>query len=120
MSVLDSSMRSKPLYAGASAVGFCDLMDPYDHLQTNRNDEYNKQPQMKPTLLRSRSENSTMFEHLSVANSSIIDVPQKLASSILNSSSILNGPDFIGWNSKKGKASSVVSGAELREKPKLR
>lgn len=123
MAVLDSSMRSMPLYSGASAVGYCDLMglgahdipqDPNYHRKTqqNQNDENVTEKPFKPILLRSRSEKSSMFEHLSVANSSLIAVPKKPASSILD------GPDFVGLNFKKGKASSVVSGEELREKPK--
>ncbi|KVI00418.1 uncharacterized protein LOC112520109 [Cynara cardunculus var. scolymus] len=123
MAVLDSSMRSMPLYSGASAVGYSDLMrlgdvdthqDPNYHRQTrhDKNDESVAERPFKPVLLRSRSESSSMYEHLSVANSSLIAVPKKPASSILDE------PCFAGLKSKKGKASSVVSGEELREKPK--
>ncbi|KAI3697131.1 hypothetical protein L6452_29901 [Arctium lappa] len=123
MAVLDSSMRSMPLYSGASAVGYCDLMGIKDH-DTHQDPNYHRQTQQtqndenvidrpfKPKLLRSRSEKSSMFEHLSVANSSLIAVPKKPASSILDE------PEFVNLKIKKGKASSVISGAELQEKPK--
>ncbi|XP_057486584.1 uncharacterized protein LOC130772728 [Actinidia eriantha] len=123
VAVLDSSMRSMPLYTqlSASAVGYRDLMDE-DYLNghghhgpTNPTTTSNN---VKPILRRSKSERServTFDDDLG----SIVGVPQKKGAS----SSLVSGSELTnfskGQNKKKvGKASSVISGAELRDKPK--
>lgn len=132
VTLLDSSMRSMPLYTQVckSAVGYRDLMGEEDsHLQYNNNyDNKNRDlkeknvnavPVVKPILLRSKSERSAAFDNVSLHNSSIVAIPQKRGV-FLEESSILSitdaGSTFM--KRKAGKASSVISGAELRKKPK--
>uniref|UniRef100_A0A5B7C9V4 C2 domain-containing protein n=1 Tax=Davidia involucrata TaxID=16924 RepID=A0A5B7C9V4_DAVIN len=134
VALLDSSMRSMPLYTqlSASAVGFRDLMgeeDPHNHHHHNNNhnttttNNYynnNNPPIVKPILRRSKSERSerVTFDDLSTTNGSMVGVPQKnvgqgKASSIISGSSM----DTPKSKRKKEKASSVISGAEFRERP---
>ncbi|CAI9776935.1 unnamed protein product [Fraxinus pennsylvanica] len=128
VAVLDSSMRSMPLYAQcASAFGFHDLMDDpnlNNHLH-NKEDEHdnNQPPTLKHILRRSKSERSELI-HLDICsdtNSSLIAIPKKMGARG-NGGSTLSiseaGETFVKSKKKKGKASSVISGAELREKPK--
>ncbi|KAL2530860.1 Calcium-dependent lipid-binding (CaLB domain) family protein [Forsythia ovata] len=132
VALLDSSMRSMPLYTqlSASAVGFRDLMDDpnlNNHHQNNddENNNNNQAPTLKPILRRSKSERSELihFDNYSATNSSIVAIPKKMGTKG-NGGSILSvseaGETFIKSKNKKGKASSVISGAELREKPKQR
>ncbi|KAF5950696.1 hypothetical protein HYC85_012689 [Camellia sinensis] len=121
VTVLDSSMRSMPLYTqlSASAVGYRDLMEDDSHNQGNNNNNNNHTstnvPVIKPILRRSRSERSERitFDDLSTTNGSIVGVPEKKgkASSLLSASEL-------STKSKRGKASSVISGAEFKEQPK--
>ncbi|KAA8548885.1 hypothetical protein F0562_000569 [Nyssa sinensis] len=109
VSLLDSSMRSMPLYTqlSSSAVGFRDLMreeDPHPH-HHNRNNN-NNPPIVKPILRRSKSERSERVTFHDLKGS------QK-GSSIISGSSV----DPPKGKARKGKASSVISGAELRERP---
>lgn len=124
VAVLDSSMRSMPLYTqlSASAVGYRDLMDD-DHLNNHGQQGTTAQTgsyitNVKPILRRSKSERSerVTFDDISTVNGSILAI-KGMASSMLSDSTI--NPSSKG-KSKKGKASSVISGAELREKPKER
>ncbi|KAG8369788.1 hypothetical protein BUALT_Bualt14G0050100 [Buddleja alternifolia] len=126
VALLDSSMRSMPLYTqlSMSAVGYRDLMDDPSQLQPSEDTQTNKNsqatPNVKPILRRSRSERSERlgFDNFS-PNSSIVAIPGKKGA---KESSILSITEceypYKGMPKTKGKASSVISGAELREKPK--
>ncbi|CAH9087782.1 unnamed protein product [Cuscuta europaea] len=128
-------MRSMPLYRqmSMSAVGFRDLLTD-DHLPLHHNPAA-----AHPVLRRMKSERSTLisYDDISVNNSSLVAIPAKKnkqaftekESSILSISfeppPPLPPPPSIKASSNKkiGKASSVISGAELREdktKPKRR
>lgn len=133
VALLDSSMRSMPLYRqlSTSAVGYRDLMEDPPALQqlqkndkqndnNNDNNTNNQQPSnVKPILRRSKSERSELvaLDHFT-PNSSMLAIPRKME---VKESSILSITEcvvpFKGMK-KTGKASSVISGAELREKPK--
>ncbi|KAK4405988.1 hypothetical protein Sango_0605300 [Sesamum angolense] len=141
VALLDSSMRSMPLYRqlSASAVGYRDLMDDPPALQqphkydkqnhengngknengNGKNENGNNQTSnVKPFLRRSKSERSEhIFDHFT-PSSSMIAIPLKAEA---KESSILSITEcvvpFKGMQ-KTGKASSVISGAELREKPR--
>ncbi|KAH7843364.1 hypothetical protein Vadar_015727 [Vaccinium darrowii] len=118
VAVLDSSMRSMPLYTqlSASAVGYRDLMDD-DYLNNQGNhgstNHSTNITNVKPILRRSKSERSerVTFDSISTATKG------KASSALSASESTVNPSKGKG---KKGKASSVISGAELREKPKER
>lgn len=105
-----------PLYRqmSASAVGFRDLMQappPLKHGDKN-NDNHHNNNNLKPILLRSKSERSALFDNYS-PRSSVVAVPQfggKDGSILSISESV--GP-FKGMIKRKGKASSVINGAEL-------
>ncbi|PIN15651.1 hypothetical protein CDL12_11705 [Handroanthus impetiginosus] len=130
VALLDGSMRSMPLYTqlSMSAVGYRDLMeDPpslqqlqqKENLNDDKNNNNNNHQNVKPILRRSRSDRSEhlALDHIS-PNSSIVGVkgkPEAKESSIL---SITECMVPINGIRKIGKASSVISGAELREKPK--
>nr|GMD03380.1 serine/threonine-protein kinase pakA-like [Ipomoea batatas] len=122
VALLDSSMRSMPLYRqmSSSAVGVRDLMQE-DNLLHNANPN--------AVLRRMKSERSTLmsYDDVSVNNSSILAIPKTKnkafafddkESSILSISfappppppAVIKG----AGSSKKGKASSVINGAELR------
>ncbi|KAA8527818.1 hypothetical protein F0562_035313 [Nyssa sinensis] len=146
VALLDSSMRSMPLYTqlSASAVGYRDLMqDPphYHHNNTTTTttasatttttttttaNNNNNPPTVKPILRRTKSERSERltaltFDDLSTTNGSMVAVPQKKegpgkASSMISGSSL--DPSKGKVKKQKGqKASSVISGAEFRERP---
>ncbi|XP_019180935.1 PREDICTED: uncharacterized protein LOC109175989 [Ipomoea nil] len=122
VSLLDSSMRSMPLYRemDTSAVGVRDLMQE-DNLR------HNAKP--FPFLRRMKSERSTLmsYDDVSVNNSSILAIPKRnkafafddKESSILSISFVPPPPPPAvikgAGSSKKGKASSVINGAELRQ-----
>lgn len=137
-------MRSMPLYTelNKSAVGYRDLMEeeqlPHHHNQktndektittTNNNNTNNNMTTIKPILLRTKSERSERVkfdDDVPKANNSIVAKPSKKKnkaninydkeSSIL-SISLEPPPQMLV--KKKGKASSVISGAELIEKSK--
>lgn len=116
-----------------SAVGYRDLMDEDAHLpnydqktlEAQKDDNNNNNATaLKPMLRRTRSERSerVAFDSGSMANSSLVAaVPhKKKVVAVEKESSILSisfePPKHM--MKKKGKASSVISGAELREKPK--
>ncbi|KVI08116.1 uncharacterized protein LOC112503056 [Cynara cardunculus var. scolymus] len=117
VAVLDSSMRSLPLYRqlSASAVGFRDLMGMED--DESQYDPKDPVPFVKPKLFRSKSEKSSMLDGSSVANSSMVAAPLK----IQKQGSMLSESELWGSlmaNGKIGKSSSVISGAEPQEKSK--
>ncbi|KAL0456901.1 UNVERIFIED_CONTAM: hypothetical protein Slati_1029300 [Sesamum latifolium] len=131
VALLDSSMKSMPLYRqlSASAVGYRDLMDDPPALQQphrnekqnhdNYNDNgHNQTSNVKPFLRRSKSERSEhIFDHFT-PGSSMIAIPLKAEP---KESSILSITECVvpyKGMKRTGKASSVISGAELREKPK--
>ncbi|XP_073140803.1 uncharacterized protein [Henckelia pumila] len=126
VALLDSSMRSMPLYTqlSASAVGFRDLMeDPptLQQLNQNENQKSENPSTVRPILRRTRSERSERVttEDFSPPNSSLVVVTGKGGGKDSSILSITEPVDpFKGMVFKKGKASSVISGAELREKPK--
>ncbi|KAM3337622.1 hypothetical protein P3S68_031947 [Capsicum galapagoense] len=135
VTLLGGTMRSMQLYRqlSMSAVGYRNLMDEDADLPNyneknidvqkgddNINNNFNA---IKPILRRSRSERSerVTFDSASMANSSLVAVPHKKKvvekeSSILSIS--FEPPKHM--TKKKGKASSVISGAELREKTKTK
>ncbi|KAL1808593.1 hypothetical protein ACET3Z_025583 [Daucus carota] len=124
VSLLDSTMRSMPLYSqlSASAVGFHSLLEAVEpHDKRPGQDGKQTRQAAKPVLQRSRSERSVTFDKMSsVAGGSICAFPgdtegPKRAASLLNSEFSEPLPLEKG---KIGKASSVISGAELKEKPK--
>lgn len=110
-----------------SAVGYRDLMqDPPNLQQPQRNENQNNEnnnnqaSNVKPTLRRSRSERSerVAFDNYS-PGSSMVAVPiGKMGVKDGSILSISESVDLFKGMKKKGKASSVISGAELREKPK--
>ncbi|MCE3051233.1 hypothetical protein HAX54_049162 [Datura stramonium] len=141
VTLLGGTMRNMQLYRqlSMSAVGYRDLMDEDAHLpnynektidaqkNNNKGDNNNNNnfAALKPILRRTRSERSerVTFDSVSMANSSLIAVPpKKKAVAVEKESSILSisfePPKHM--MKKKGKASSVISGAELREKPKTK
>ncbi|RAL41991.1 hypothetical protein DM860_016366 [Cuscuta australis] len=124
VALLDSSMRSMPLYRqmSMSAVGFRDLLTD-DHLHHPNNHAAAAHP---PLLRRMKSERSTLvsYDDISLNNSSLVAIPKPRAaaaaaekeSSILSISFEPPPPPPPPLRTKKvGKASSVISGAELRE-----
>ncbi|PHT33028.1 hypothetical protein CQW23_29365 [Capsicum baccatum] len=135
VTLLGGTMRSMQLYRqlSMSAVGYRNLMEEDADLpnyneknihvekgDANMNNNFNA---IKPILRRSRSERSerVTFDSASMANSSLVAVPHKKKvvekeSSILSIS--FEPPKHM--TKKKGKASSVISGAELREKTKTK
>ena len=127
VALLDGCLRSMPMYKGcASAVGYRDLMlDLPPNLQWPQQDDdddntTNRASNVRPIMLRSRSERSIGFDIYS-ANGSMVGAPTWKAgpknSSILSITEPMD--HFIITNVKgKGKASSVINGAELREKPR--
>ncbi|KAG9141564.1 hypothetical protein Leryth_022244 [Lithospermum erythrorhizon] len=137
VALLDSSMRSMPLYSqlSASAVGVRDLMDD-DHLQNNQpnqngnNDDNNNggkekknsPPVVKPILRRTKSERSerVTFENTSIANTSILAVAHKKGSPARDSSILSISDVGNPFMKKTTKASSVISGFELSDKAKRR
>lgn len=109
VALLDSSMRSMPLYTqpAMSAVGYHDLMDDPPELP-----EYSGNG---PLLRRSRSERSEALDNFSPGSSMIIvtgKVPAPKESSIL---SITECMVPVEGMKKVGKVSSVINGAEFRE-----
>ncbi|KAM7485429.1 hypothetical protein LguiA_001438 [Lonicera macranthoides] len=134
VALLDSSMRSMPLYntIAASAVGYQDLMGGEEDPQINQHQNENKNtqlPAVKPILRRSRSERSERitFDNMSsvgpgsMVGGSMVGVPQKKAPG--KASSMISGSDFgeplIRGKGIKGKPSSVIGGVELRD-PKIK
>ncbi|XP_052188841.1 uncharacterized protein LOC127799134 [Diospyros lotus] len=125
VTVLDSSMRSMPLYTlAASAVGYRDLIqEGHPHGHGGHDDSGpGIYPPMKSVLFRSRSERSFAFDDHSVANGSVISVSQNKpfagkASSVISISEV-GFPATNEKTVKKGKASSIIGGAEFIETPK--
>ncbi|XP_075086495.1 uncharacterized protein LOC107772837 [Nicotiana tabacum] len=142
VALLDGSMRSMPLYRqmSTSAVGYRDLMEEDTHLPRNKqnntgtssssnnnnnnnNSNTNNVTTLKPILRRSKSERSerVTFNDISMGNSSLVAVPSKIKAKAQDKESSILSISFeppTHMIKKKGKASSVISGAELREKPK--
>ncbi|KAL3507498.1 hypothetical protein ACH5RR_032880 [Cinchona calisaya] len=134
VTLLDSSMRSMPLYRqlSTSAVGYRDLMGEDDsYLQNNHNKIENQNPNfakntttnasnVKPILRRTKSERSehVTFDNAS-ADGSIVAIPLKTKAALEKDNSIISiSNEPFNVVTKKGKANSVISGAELRGKPK--
>lgn len=124
VSLLDSTMRSMPLYSqlSASAVGFHNLLEEVEKYNKKPDQIGNQSPPaVRPILQRSRSERSVTYDKMSsVATGSMVGLSddQKRAISLLNSEFSKPLPQRMKGN--KGKASSVISGGELKEKPKGR
>lgn len=115
VALLDSSMRSMPLYTqpAMSAVGYHDLMEDPPTLP-----EYTGNG--AAMLRRSRSERSeAMFDNFSPGSSMII-VKGKVEAKESSILSITECMVPIEGVKKAGKASSVICGAELREEPRRR
>ncbi|KAL6522796.1 hypothetical protein OROHE_016643 [Orobanche hederae] len=139
VALLDSSMRSMPLYRqlSMSAVGFRDLMDDplsFQHIQQNENPNTNTNnnnnnnnnngqvSNVKPILRRTKSERSELvaLDRFS-PNSSLVVVKNKMNDKESSIISITDGVINPFHNIRRvGKASSVISGAELRDKPKIK
>ncbi|XP_059652948.1 uncharacterized protein LOC132300035 [Cornus florida] len=133
VAVLDSSMRSMPLYTqlSASAVGYRDLMgeENLTNNQSNDNQSNNTSsnpPVVKPVLRRSRSERSDRVissDISSTTSGSSLRTPKKKGtpkkggSNISGSGSSDSGAPSKG-KSKKGKASSLISGGSSRSSQK--
>ncbi|KAL7105618.1 hypothetical protein ACP275_07G055000 [Erythranthe tilingii] len=121
VALLDSSMRSMPLYRqlSMSAVGFRDLMDGPQNLPQQAEKNIPIDNNAKPVLRRSKSERSELvgLDHFS-PNSSMILVKGKAPEP--KESSIISISECIVPFKNIGKASSVINGAELREKPRQR
>lgn len=120
VALLGGSMKGMALYRqlSCSAVGYRNLMD--DPQQMPKNETYNSSSNVKPILRRSRSERSEKMQFGGYSpGSSVVAMPVKQApkekeSSIISISDKYIDP-FKGMK-KKGKASSVINGAELRPK----
>lgn len=107
VALLDSSMRSMPLYSqlNASAVGYRHLMgeeDPHMRKDDDKSSDDDIQFLLpwisKPELRRTKSENSSMFGSMKKAKGS----------------SIFSGSDVDKKrNNKRSKASSMISGFEI-------
>ncbi|XP_047937871.1 uncharacterized protein LOC125185390 [Salvia hispanica] len=110
VALLDSSMRSMPLYTqpAMSAVGYQDLMEDPELLEDYSDDGV--------TLRRTRSERSEMtgFGNFS-PGSSIIIVKPKIETKEASILSITECMVPVESVRKVGKASSVICGAELRD-----
>ncbi|KAJ8549042.1 hypothetical protein K7X08_032749 [Anisodus acutangulus] len=145
VALLDGSIRSMPLYRqmSTSAVGYRDLMQDQDaHLACNNeikqnntntntikndnsNNNNNNNPTLKPRLRRTNSECSerVAFDDISMGNSSIVAIPSKSKAKDQEKESSILSISFeppTHMMNKKGKASSVISGAELiKEKSKI-
>ncbi|KAM7258948.1 hypothetical protein ACFE04_014689 [Oxalis oulophora] len=131
ISVLDSSMRSMPLYMQlGSAVGYKTLMGETDlhssHQTLNTQEQlihYHTSTYGKPQLRRTKSDTSTMVESSVVtkkkpkrASSSVgvPDLPKKkgTSGSVLST----NGSQLSSSGKKKGKTGSIVNGAPIVKK----
>lgn len=130
VALLDSSTRSMPLYRQLSASAR-DLMSKEDHPPLHHNNindpdhNNNKKNQtsiLKPILWRNKSERSDRFtfDKNSAIGSSMVGM-QFMNGGLDKEGSILSisyDPPPLIEPKKKGKASSVISGAELRDRPK--
>ncbi|KAL3634432.1 hypothetical protein CASFOL_021486 [Castilleja foliolosa] len=118
VALLDGSLRSMPLYTqvATSAVGYRDMIQ--DPPKNNENKKNEQSPNVKPILRRTRSERSEriVLDNYS-PNSSIVAMPIRKKTMAKESSiiSISEPIDPFKGMKKKGKASSVISGAELRD-----
>ncbi|KAJ8531504.1 hypothetical protein K7X08_026938 [Anisodus acutangulus] len=136
VALLDGSMRSMPLYRqmSMSAVGYRALMEEDTHLphnneikqnNTSNNNDNNNVVTLKPTLRRTKSERSerVTLDDISMGNSSIVAIPTKTKAKDQEKESSILSISFeppTHMMNKKGKASSVISGAELiKEKSKI-
>ncbi|WMV17801.1 hypothetical protein MTR67_011186 [Solanum verrucosum] len=131
VSLLDSSMRSMPLYRqmSTSAVAYRDLMEDRNTHPPHNNDikhNNNNIDVSKPILRRIKSERSERMalDDISIGNnSSIVAIPSKTKGKDHEKESSILSISFeppIHMMKKKGKASSVINGAELiNEKSKL-
>lgn len=109
VAVLDSSMRSMPLYSHLNAVGYRHLMGEEDsgiHHGTGSN----QTPLSKPSLRRTKSDNSSMIGS-ELRASELRGAPKSKNG---KSSSVVNASE-VGHRKKKGrsKASSLISGSDV-------
>ncbi|WJZ87428.1 hypothetical protein VitviT2T_006807 [Vitis vinifera] len=125
VALLDSSMRSMPLYSqlSASAVGFHDLVGEDDPKKINNNNNQNP-PLEKIVLRRCKSERSDRLVSeaefsdfpASSVNGSEVSGPRKRNKTSGKASSMISGSSAGGRSKgkmKSGKASSVISGSEF-------
>ncbi|KAB1219349.1 hypothetical protein CJ030_MR3G001168 [Morella rubra] len=112
VAVLDSSMRSMPLYSqlnDSAGVGYRHLMGEEDSFQQPGNGS-NQTPLSKPSLRRAKSDTSSMIAS-ELRASEFRKVPQKKNG---KPSSTVNGSE-VGHKKKKvwSRGSSLISGSEV-------
>ncbi|XP_055828688.1 uncharacterized protein LOC129896750 [Solanum dulcamara] len=134
VTLLDSSMKSMPLYRqmSTSAIAYRDLMKDQDahpthnnEIKQNNNNNNNNIDASKPILRRIKSEcgERMALDDISIDNSSIVAIPSKTKGEDHEKESSILSISFeppIHMMKKKGKKSSVINGAELiNEKSKI-
>ncbi|TKY51823.1 Signal transducer and activator of transcription 2 [Spatholobus suberectus] len=109
--VLDSSMRSMPLYThNASAVGYRHLMGEKDAYDTHNHLSPHVFAASKPDLRRTKSDSSSMLAAEAVARHHLAAANKGKANSAISGSEVCVRKKKKGKNkSKKKKSSSVVS-----------
>lgn len=135
VAVLDSSMRSMPLYSHLNAVGYRHLMGEEDS-GVHHGTGSNQTPLSKPSLRRTKSDNSSMIgselraselrggpkgkngKSSSLVNASEAGHRKKKGRS--KASSLISGSDAgkAKRYTKNKKASSLISGSEISKKGK--
>ncbi|CAK7327322.1 unnamed protein product [Dovyalis caffra] len=144
VALLDSSMRSMPLYSqlSPSAVGYRQLMGEEDVINRHKDDSDDKSSDIrsnplllpwasKPELRRTKSDSSSMFGSIVMAKrkmmmkgkgSSMISGSEVEERKMQNkgrskASSMISGSELVKKNKKwRPKASSLVSGSEIVKK----
>lgn len=116
-------MRSMPLYRqmSSSTVAYRDLIQDQDtqpHEINQNNNNNNNVDAPKPILRRTKSERSehVVLDDISLGKSSIVAIPSKTKGNDHEKESSILSISFeppIQMMNKKGKASSVINGAEL-------
>ncbi|XP_059448758.1 uncharacterized protein LOC132180044 [Corylus avellana] len=135
VAVLDSSMRSMPLYSHLNAVGYRHLMGEEDSGIQHGTTGSNQTPLSKPSLRRTKSDNSSMIgselraselrggtkgkngKSSSLVNASEVGPRKKKGRS--KASSMISGSDAgkAKRYGKNKKASSLISGSEISRDP---
>ncbi|XP_050215976.1 uncharacterized protein LOC126667054 [Mercurialis annua] len=136
VAILDTSMRSMPLYSqiSASAVGYRDLMggkekpinNNYNH--NNKDDDRSSDDNQnqfllpwipKPDLRRTKSDSSSMVGSEMVENTTIQNKKQKKGGSMISGSEIIKKENINGYKSFKKQssmASSMILTSEIIQK----